>query len=135
MRFYYQAIINYLICTVPNILSLCHSEKERAKVRMWREKRILYWNMKKVIILHMSCSLLLISSSQSMGFVYHSPRFRQTMTSFPMSFRMKIVLIERCKSFNNIIKTQMITQENSQEIKDQQPKKTRYVKLTKQMWP
>jgi hypothetical protein len=89
--------------------------------------------MKKVIILHMSCSLLLISSSQSMGFVYHSPRFRQTMTSFPMSFRMKIVLIERCKSLNNIIKTQMITQENSQEIKNQQSKKTRYVKLTKQM--
>jgi hypothetical protein len=29
----------------------------------------------------------------------------------------------------------MITQENSQEIKDQQSKKTRYVKLTKQMWP
>jgi hypothetical protein len=54
------------------------------------------------------------------------------MTSFPMSFRMKIVLIERCKSLNNIIKTQMITQENSQEIKDRQPKKTRYVKLTKQ---
>jgi hypothetical protein len=68
-----------------------------------------------------------------MGFVYHSPRFRQTMTSFPMSFRMKIVLIERYKSLNNIINTQMITQENSQEIKDQQSKKTRYVKLTKQM--
>jgi hypothetical protein len=33
---------------------------------------------------------------------------------------MKIVLIERCKSLNNIIKTQMITQENSQEIKNQQ---------------
>jgi hypothetical protein len=50
-----------------------------------------------------------------------------------MSFRMKIVLIKRYKSLNNIIKTQMITQENSQEIQDQQSKKTRYVKLTKQM--